>query len=124
MRRLRALPVVLVLLLTACGSGHHAAPDAVQSALARVDRALASHQYGTARAALEDLVRRTAAARDAGALGRDQAERITAAAAELSAELPAPVVPVVRPTPTPAPAPVHAPAHHRRKHHHDGEEHD
>jgi hypothetical protein len=100
MRGLRLVVPVLAL-VTACGPGTDSAPSGVTGALARVDRLIAAHQYAQARVALDDLVRRTAAARASGALDEDWAEQITAAAARLSAAMPV-AVPAT-PSPTPAP---------------------
>jgi hypothetical protein len=111
MRRL-LLAVPALVLVTACGSGPKPAPAAVSTALTRVDRLIAAHQFTSARLALDDLVRRTAAARAAGTLDDQRAQRITAAAAQLAAALP-----VVTTPPPPSPTPKPAPAHHERKKH-------
>jgi hypothetical protein len=110
MRRL--LAVALLVALAGCGDGPRAAPATVTAALTRVDRYVAAHDYAHARLALDDLVRRTAAARAAGALDEARAQRITAAAAELAAALP-----VAAPRPTATATPKPAPAHHERKRH-------
>ena len=89
-------------LVAACGNGPEPAPAALTSTLSRVDKLVAAHDYGSARLALEDLVRRTAVARENGEIDAARADRITAAAARLSAALPRPVV---TPSPTPSPQP-------------------
>ena len=115
MRRL-LLAVPALVLVTACGSGPKPAPSAVSAALTRVDRLIAAHQFTSARLALDDLVRRTDAARADGTLDADRAQRITAAAAQLAAALPVVAAPKPSPTPKPAPAP-----HERKPHKKHGE---
>jgi hypothetical protein len=94
--------LLAVALVAACGGGPDPAPTALTSSLTRVDRLVAAHDYAAARMALEDLVRRTAVARENGELDDARADRITAAAARLSAALPRPVV---TPSPTPSAPP-------------------
>ena len=115
MRRL-LFAVPALALVAACGSGPKPAPAAVSTALARVDRLIAAHQYASARVALDDLVRRTSAARADGSLDDQRAQRITAAAAQLAAALPVVVTP---PRPSPTPAPVQPQPHRKRHKGHD-----
>ena len=99
----RSLPTLLLaVVLTACGGGSDPAPRTVTDALARVDRVLAVHDYAAARLALDDLVRRAAAARDAGQLSDARSDSIISAAARLAAALP-------HPAPTPSVTPTRAP---------------
>jgi hypothetical protein len=94
--------LLAVALIAACGNGPEPAPTSLTSTLSRVDRLVAAHDYAAARLALEDLVRRTAVARQGGDIDATRADRITAAAARLAAALPRPVV---TPSPTPSPQP-------------------
>ena len=74
---------------------------ALAEQLSRVDSALVDHDYAEARAALDALIRDTIAARDAGQLSGDQANRVMAASAQLSADMPASFTnPLPTPTPT------------------------
>ena len=94
--------LVAVALVAACGSGPEPAPSTMTTSLAKVDRLVAARDYAAARTALEELVRRTAAAREAGDIDEQRADRVIAAAARLGAALPRPVV---APSPTPSPSP-------------------
>jgi hypothetical protein len=89
----------LLAAMTGCGSATppgEAVPG-LRTQLSRVDAALADREYTQARRALDALTRETAAARDAGRLTDEQANRILAAAARLAADLPA-QAPVPHPT--------------------------
>lgn len=99
--RARLLLVGLLLGATACGGGADPAPAAVTGSLDRVETLLEAGRGAEARQALEDLVRRTLALREAGELDPEQADRIVAAAARLAQVLPSPT-----PSPTASPAPV------------------
>lgn len=104
MRRLAPL-LVAVALLAGCGGGTPAAPPAaLTQALARVDAALGAHDWGRARTALDELVRRTVLAREAGEVSAEEADRILAAAARLAAGVPSPS-PAPTATRTPSAAP-------------------
>jgi len=99
MRRL----IVVLALVAGCGGGPEAPPTSVTAALSQVDRHVAAKDFAAARTALEELVRRTTAAREAGTIDEQRADRVIAAAARLGAALPRPVV---TPSPTPAPEPT------------------
>jgi len=98
MRRLAALALTVV--LAGCGTGPDPAPATMATALAKVDRLVVAKDYAAARVALEDLVIRTTAAREAGTIDEQRADRVIAAAARLAAALPRPVV---TPSATPSP---------------------
>lgn len=97
----RLVPLLLAAVLAGCGTGPDPAPSSMTSALARVDKLVAAHQYSAARLALEDLVRTTAAAREAGTIDDARADRVLTAAARLGAALPRPAL-----APSPAPSPT------------------
>jgi hypothetical protein len=94
MTRRRIVPALAAALLAAavaCGSITPAGDSipALRTQLSRVDAALADRHYTDARRALDVLTRETVAARAAGRLSAEQADRILAAAARLAADLPA-----------------------------------
>jgi eukaryotic-like serine/threonine-protein kinase len=77
-----------------------AGAPALAEQLSRVDSALVDRDYAEARTALDGLIRDTIAARDAGQIDGDQADRVMAASAQLIAALPD--IPTnLLPTPTP-----------------------
>lgn len=81
---------LLLFPLTGCAgdtSPGEAVP-ALRQALSRVDEAVAAERYGRARAELTALVRQTVEAQEAGRISDEDAARILAAAAQLSASLP------------------------------------
>ena len=110
--RTRWTRTALVAAVLAAAVGCAAAPPpgevvpSLRAQLSRVDTALADRQYGTARTALDALVRETIAARDAGKITADQANLILAAADRLAADLPDRATPTSAPPPTAAPAPT------------------
>ncbi len=89
-----ALGVATALLAATAGCGTTSAAPPGQALpqlrilLSQVDAALADRHYPDARKALDALVRATTTARDTGQLSTEQADRILAAAAQLTAELP------------------------------------
>ena len=105
-RRCAALTLTAVLSATfATGCGNEAPADAapeLSAQLARVDRAVATGDEARIRDRVEALESATEAARDAGELDDEQADRIVAAADALLARLPA-EEPVPEPTPAPSP---------------------
>ena len=103
MRMSRAAVGLVLAAAAACGGGAQPAPEAVERGLQQVEAQLRAGQPQAARRALDELVRRTLAARDSGEVDDARADRIVAAAAALAQALPAPPLPASRPTPTPAP---------------------
>ena len=77
-------------LLAGCGGSSAPSDDvpALGDALDQVDEAIVAGQYDDARSALDELVATATAGREGGELGREEADRILAAAADLSAALP------------------------------------
>jgi len=80
-----AVAMVLLVGLTGCGRG--GSSPRVEEALTQVDAAIAAGRPAQAQHALDDLVRQTVAARDAGVLSQGRAEAIEAAAARLAVHL-------------------------------------
>ena len=95
--------VITALLASGCGgtTPSEAAPELAQQ-LARVDRAVVSGDDARIRDRVESLKSATEAARDAGRLDEQQADRILAAADALLARLPEPA-----PQPSATPSPSH-----------------
>jgi len=78
-----------------------AGAPALTEQLSRVDGALVDRDYAEAHTALDGLIRDTIAARDAGQLDGDHADRVMAASAQLIAALPDGLTnPLPTPTPT------------------------
>jgi hypothetical protein len=95
-----AAGLAAALLLAGCS---HSTPAGEQdpqvlAALSTVESAIAGHDYGQARTALDRLADRAAQDRRDGTLTDDQATRVLAAAAQLRADLP--VTPTAVPTRT------------------------
>jgi outer membrane biosynthesis protein TonB len=111
--RWAALALTVALSATlATGCGNDAPADAapeLSAQLARVDRAVATGDEARIRDRVEALVSATEAARDAGDLDDEQADRILAAADALLERLPA-EEPDPEPTPTPSPSPTASPS--------------
>jgi hypothetical protein len=92
-----AAGLAAALLLAGCS---HSTPAGeqdpqVRAAFSTVESAIAGHDYGRARTALDRLADRAAQDRSDGTLTNDQVTRVLAAAAQLRADLP------VTPTPVP-----------------------
>lgn len=111
-RRGAAALLTCALLLTGCGGDPSTPAESVPELgekLSDIDDAVVAERYGQAQRHLDELVKVTVAARDAGDLEDAQADRVLAAAARLLAALPeAPTAPTpsVAPTPTPSPSPA------------------
>lgn len=86
------LAVAAALLAATAGCGTDTPPGtavpALREHLSRVDAALQAREFAEARDALAELTRETEAARTAGRLTPEEADRIVAAASRLSAGLP------------------------------------
>jgi hypothetical protein len=97
----RAAAAALLVVSAGCGGPAPAgeAVPALRTHLSHVDAALADGKYAAARTALDALTRETITARAAGRLTPEQADRILAAAARLTADLPTPP-PTPKPTVT------------------------
>jgi hypothetical protein len=97
-------------LATGCGSESPAEADPeLAQELTRVDRAVVTGDDALIRDRVESLVSATEAARDAGRLDEEQADRIIAAADGLLARVPAPE-PAPRPSATPSPSATLSPS--------------
>lgn len=104
MRARRAVVGLVLAGTAACGGGAQPAPEAVERGLQQVEAQLRAGQPQAARRALDELVRRTLAARDRGEVDEARADRIVAAAAALAQALPAAPAPAATPTPTRTPS--------------------
>ncbi len=112
-RWFRATTAATVLVAAAaCGSASAPgdAEPGLRIQLVRIDTALVRADYGTARTALAQLVRQTVAARDAGRIPGDRADRILGAADRLVRDLPGSLPAPPTTTTRPAPGPTGAPA--------------
>lgn len=99
--------VVLAVALAGCGSEvppGEAVPELRQE-LSLVDEAVVAGDYGRAREALDELARRTVAARESGQLTAEQADPVLAAIARLAADLPGADPATPEPDPTTREAP-------------------
>ena len=106
----------------AAGCGNEAPADSapeLSTQLARVDRAVKAGDETMIRQRVDALVDATQAARDAGQLDDQQADRILAAANALLARLPAET-----PTPEPSPSPSSSPTTASPSPEEDDEEHE
>lgn len=108
LRRWAASAAVVVTLVAPAGCAEppvpgEAAPRLAQ-VMARVDDAIATQNWASARKALQRMIDQAAAALEAGTLTEADAVRIQAAALRLLSQLPEPVAaPAAAPTPTPTP---------------------
>lgn len=89
--------VVGVLLVATGGCGEEPSPKTavphLESALSRVDESIMRRNWERTRKAVQRLIVQAGAAREAGTLTQEQADRIQAAAARLLSELPEPPPP-------------------------------
>jgi dTMP kinase len=103
----RLVPLALTVVLFAAGCGGEAAPaDAapeLAEQLALVDRAVVAGDEAQIRERVESLVAATEAARDAGRVDDEQADRIMTAAEALLARVPAEEPTSESPSPPPSP---------------------
>jgi hypothetical protein len=108
----RWVTILAVTAVVAAGCGEttptEAAPELARQ-LARVDRAVTTGDEARIRDRVESLVSATEAARDAGRLDDEQADRILAAADALLARVPAPE-PAPQPSASPTPSPTLSPS--------------
>ena len=113
--------LLLVVLASGCAGGgtSPSAEDqvpALAAGLARVDAALAAHEFGTARRGLRELRSRVVDARRSGDLHPSDATRVLDAIARLLATMPADSSPTSSPVPQSASAtPTSRPTHSRTK---------
>ena len=86
--------VFAIIVLTTGACGKEPAPDAavprLETTLSRVDDSLTNRNWEGARTALQTLIDQAQAALEDGTIGREQSDRIQAAAARLLSQLPEP----------------------------------